>query len=240
MSEGFDIYTLVLLGLAVFVLFRLRSVLGTRTGHERPPYDPYSRREMPGNANENVVTLPNRSSDSKGQKPKTDEVVLAPDRWRGVAAANSTTVEAGLDAIVRADPGFDGQAFLQGAKAAYEMIVSAFARGDRKALKPLLAREVYEGFANAIAEREQRGETVETTFVSIDKAEVIEAELRDRMASVTIRFISQLVTVTRDRDGTVIDGNPDAVSELTDVWTFSRDVRSSDPNWKLVATESEV
>lgn len=236
MSNGFDIYTIILLGLAIFVLFRLRSVLGTRTGHERPPYDPYSRREQQGGeAGENVVTLPNRSPDAQSRL-ENEPPVLAPDRWRGIAG--ETAAESGLDAIKSADPSFDGKIFLQGARAAYEMIVTAFARGDRKALQPLLAHDVFEGFAEAIAEREKRGETVETTFVSIDKAEVIDAELNNGMANVTVRFVSQLVTVTRGKDGAIVDGSSEAVSEVMDVWTFSRDTRTSDPNWKLVATES--
>jgi predicted lipid-binding transport protein (Tim44 family) len=97
---------------------------------------------------------------------------------------------------------------------------------------------VYDGFEAAIREREQRGETIETRFVSIDKAEIIAAEVRSRTAQVTVRFVSQLVSVTRDRAGTVLDGAPDRVTEVTDVWTFARDVSSRDPNWKLVATEA--
>ena len=124
------------------------------------------------------------------------------------------------------------------ARQAYEMVVMAFAEGDTRTLKNLLSREVYEGFEAAIREREQRGETIETRFVSIDKAEIIAAEVRARTAQITVRFVSQLVSVTRDRAGTVLDGAPDRVTEVTDVWTFARDVSSRDPNWKLVATEA--
>ena len=118
------------------------------------------------------------------------------------------------------------------------MVVSAFAEGDQRTLKNLLSREVLEGFETAIRERESRGETVETRFVSIDKAEILNAELRGRTAQVTVRFVSQLISVTRDRSGTVLEGAPDRVTEVTDVWTFARDVSSRDPNWKLVATEA--
>jgi predicted lipid-binding transport protein (Tim44 family) len=118
------------------------------------------------------------------------------------------------------------------------MIVNAYAEGDRRALKNLLAREVYDGFEAAISEREKRGETVESRFVSIDNADITGAELRGRNAQVTVRFQSKLVSVTHDKDGNVIDGNADKVTDITDVWTFARDVTSRDPNWKLLATEA--
>ena len=118
------------------------------------------------------------------------------------------------------------------------MIVTAYAEGDRRALKNLLAREVYEGFEAVIREREGRGETAETRFVSIDATDITAAELRGKMAQITLRFISQLVSATRDRTGTVIEGNADKVTSVTDVWTFANDVTARDPNWKLVATEA--
>ena len=127
---------------------------------------------------------------------------------------------------------------MAGARAAYEMIVMAYAEGDRRTLKNLLSREVYEGFEAAIRERESRGETVETRFVAIDKSDITGAEVRGHTAQVTLRFVSQLVSVTRDKAGNVIDGNPEKVTDVTDVWTFARDVSSRDPNWKLVATEA--
>jgi predicted lipid-binding transport protein (Tim44 family) len=233
--DVFDIYTIIFLALAVFIFLRLRSVLGQRTGRERPPYDPYSARDaVRGATNDNVVTLPGRASEA-AQKPI--ETAESGERWKGIAEPGST-VAAGLDAIAREDPGFDAQHFVTGARAAYEMIVMAYAEGDRRTLKNLLSREVYEGFETAIREREARGETVETRFVSIDKSDITGAELRGRTAQVTLRFVSQLVSVTRDKAGNVIDGNPDKVTEVTDVWTFARDISSRDPNWKLVATEA--
>jgi len=147
-------------------------------------------------------------------------------------------VARGLDAIAAADKNFDVKQFIAGARAAYEMIVTAYAVGDRRALKNLLAREVYDGFESVIREREARGETVETRFVSIDTTEITNAELRGKMAQLTLRFVSQLVSVTRDRNGNVIDGSADTVTSVTDVWTFAREVTSRDPNWNLVATEA--
>ena len=116
----------------------------------------------------------------------------------------------------------------------------AYADGDRKTLKNLLSREVYDGFETAITEREQRGETVESRFVSIDSADLVAAEQRGKTAQVTVRFHSQLVSVTRDKQGAVIDGNPDKVTDVTDVWTFERNLDSADPNWVLVATSGEL
>jgi predicted lipid-binding transport protein (Tim44 family) len=231
----FDIYTIIFLALAVFIFLRLRSVLGQRTGRERPPYDPYSARDtIRPAAGDKVVALPGRAPDS-GQKPS--EPPEPSERWKGIAEPGSA-LASGLDAILREDKTFDPKHFLVGARAAYEMIVTAYAAGDRRQLRNLLSREVYDGFEAAIRDREQRGETVETRFVSIDGADIISAEVRGKSEQVTVRFQSQLVSVTRDRSGAVIDGNADKVTDVTDVWTFARDITSRDPNWKLVATEA--
>jgi predicted lipid-binding transport protein (Tim44 family) len=233
MQDVFDIYTIIFLALAVFIFLRLRSVLGQRTGRERPPYDPYSR-EAPRPAADKVIALPNRTPDA-AKKP-AEPVAATGERWKDIAAAG-TPIATGLDAIAAAEPEFDAKHFLTGARAAYEMIVTAFAEGDRRTLKNLLAREVYEGFEAAISEREKKGNTVESRFVAIDKADIVGAELRARIAQVTVKFVSQLVSVTRDKNGNVVEGNADKVTDVTDVWTFSRDISSRDPNWKLLATE---
>jgi len=231
----FDIYTIIFLALAVFIFLRLRSVLGQRTGRERPPYDPYSsaRDAMRPSPDGKVVALPGRAPDTQ----KSSEPAEPVDRWKGIAE-NGSALASGLDAIVREDKSFDPKHFVTGSRTAYDMIVTAFAAGDRRQLKNLLGREVYDGFEAAIKEREQRGETVESRFVAIDKADLTGAELRGKTAQVTVRFHSQLISVTRDKQGAVIDGNPDKVTDVTDVWTFARDTTSRDPNWKLVATEA--
>ena len=191
---------------------------------------------MRPSTNDNVVALPGRAAVEP--VPKAVEAsAAAADRWNGIAEPGSA-VAAGLDAIARDDKGFDGKHFIAGARAAYEMIVTAYAEGDRRTLKNLLSRDVYDGFEAAIREREAKGETAESRFVSIDKSDITDAELRGRTAQLTIRFVSQLVSVTRDRDGGVIEGNPEKVTDVTDVWTFARDLSSRDPNWKLVATEA--
>jgi predicted lipid-binding transport protein (Tim44 family) len=237
MQDVFDIYTIIFLALAVFIFLRLRSVLGQRTGRERPPYDPFAARDaMRGSPapGDKVVALPTRPVEPAGKPVEPTEPV---DRWKGIAPAGSA-VAIGLDAILAADKTFDPRHFLTGARAAYEMIVVAFAQADRRVLRDSLAKEVFDGFDAAIRDREEHGETSETRFVSVDTTEITAAELRGRTAQISVRFISQIITVTRDKAGTVTDGNPDKVTEVTDVWTFARDVSSRDPNWKLVATEA--
>jgi predicted lipid-binding transport protein (Tim44 family) len=213
-------------------------VLGQRTGRERPPYDPYAAREPGRPATDKVVALPTRNApEAVAQAPTTPTEPV--ERWKGVAPVGSP-LAAGLDAIAAAAPDFDAQHFLTGARAAYEMIVNAYAEGDRRTLKNLLAREVYDGFETALVDREKRGETVESRFVSIDNAEITAAEVRGRTVQATVRFQCKLITVTRDKAGNVVDGNAEKVTDVTDVWTFARDTTSRDPNWKLVATEAEV
>ncbi|UTD27015.1 Tim44/TimA family putative adaptor protein [Bradyrhizobium sp. WD16] len=230
-----DIYTIIFLALAVFIFLRLRNVLGQRTGSERPPLDRAARDIANGGANSNVVPLPGKVIE---HAPAAAPEAPAPaDRWRGVAEPG-TPLALGLDAVVAADPSFDPQHFLAGGRSAYEMIVLAFAQGDRRSLKDLLSKEVYDGFDTAIRERENNEQKLETRFIGIDKAELTGAELRDHIAHVTVRFVSQMVTVTRDKTGAVVDGSPDKVTDVTDVWTFARDTSSRDPNWKLVGTDS--
>jgi predicted lipid-binding transport protein (Tim44 family) len=242
MSGGNDlILTLVFLGLAVFVIVKLRSVLGTRTGFERPPEA--IRREMEerqrgAQPQDNVVSFPNAQPNGVRPPPLPDQPEMTQaDRWKGVAEPGTPLAD-GLDAVLAADPTFDAKEFVGGARGAYEMIVLAYAKGDRKTLKTFLAKDVYDGFAQAISEREGRGETAETTFVSIDKANLIAAEMRDKFAHVTVSFGSKIITAVRDRTGAVVDGSADKIVDVNDIWTFARDTTSRDPNWKLVATES--
>jgi predicted lipid-binding transport protein (Tim44 family) len=236
-----DLYTIIFLALAVFIFVRLRSVLGQRTGRERPPYDPYSRdtARPPQPAPDNVVPLPERNTVNPGlpQPVSTDPEEAPKFRWEGVAAEGSA-VAAGLDQAARIEPDFDATHFLSGAKAAYEMIVTAFANGDRRALKDLLSKEVYDNFAAAITERESRGETMESRFVAISRADLEQAVVQGATAQLTVRFVSQLISVTRGRDGGVVDGDAETVADVTDVWTFARDLGTRNPNWKLVATEA--
>ena len=233
-----DIYTIIFLALAVFIFLRLRNVLGQRTGSERPPYDRTARNVVQGapDSNNNVVPIPGTVIDQAPLAPAA-EVTPPADRWKGLAEAG-TPLAQGLDAIAALDSSFDPRHFLSGARSAYEMIVLAFANGDRRALKDLLSSEVYDSFEAVIKDREKHEQKTETRFVSIDKAELVGAEARDRSAQLTVRFVSQMISVTRDKAGTIVDGNPDKVTDITDVWTFARDAASRDPNWKLVGTGS--
>lgn len=228
-----DFVTIFFLVAAVLIFFQLRSVLGRRTGNEKPPRDLYGSSDPAAGPNApdagKVVTLPRRDA--------ADEE----DRFAAIDAFTpaGTPLNDSLRELNKADPSFNPKEFVNGARMAYEMIVMAFADGDRKALKGLLSREVYEGFDAAIAEREARGEKVKSTFVGIDKADIVSAEMKEAEAFVTLRIVSQMISATYDKAGTLIDGDAEAVVEISDVWTFARDSRSRDPNWKLVATESE-
>ncbi len=237
MENGFDIYTLLFLILAVVIFLRLRNVLGRRTGQERPPYDPYEASDSKANGakdqkQDTVVPLPRPRG-----APEPGPMAGAEERLKGFAPKGSPLAK-GLLAVVKSDPSFDPKEFLEGAKAAYEMIVMAFAGGDKKTLRNLLGKDVYDGFTGAIDERKERGESVESSFVGIDKADILEADVKRKAAQVTVKFVSELITATLDKKGKVIDGNPKKVREVTDIWTFSRDISSRDPNWKLVATEA--
>ena len=231
-----DIYTIIFLALAVFIFLRLRNVLGQRTGSERPPFDRAARNAVQGAPDSNIVSMPGKVMDQAPLAP-TAEVAPPSDRWKGLAEPDSALAQ-GLDAIAAQDSSFDPRHFLSGARSAYEMIVLAFANGDRRALRDLLSSEVYESFEAVIKDRERHEQMTETRFVSIDKAELVAAEQRDRTAQLTVRFVSQMISVTRDKAATIVDGNPDRVADITDVWTFARDTTSRDPNWKLVGTGS--
>jgi predicted lipid-binding transport protein (Tim44 family) len=246
MDGGFNVSTLLFLVLAVVIFLKLRSVLGRRTGHEQTRYERYKAQQEAAQRNgtpagqEKVVTLPRREREELGPRPVAEPRVRADveERVRGLAAGN-VGIAKGLVDIVRADETFEPDTFLKGARAAYELIVTAFAESNRKTLKSLLSREVYEGFAGAISDRESRGEQVDQSFVGIKSADVVEAELKNGMAQVTVKFVSELISATRDKAGEVIAGDPKRIKEVTDIWTFAREVASRDPNWKLIATQPD-
>jgi predicted lipid-binding transport protein (Tim44 family) len=227
MQDGFDLSIVVFLLLAVFVGWRLYSVLGTRTERDEqsPPSSAFTRLK--------VVPQPEKEPVAPDQTPAEPD----PLRWKGIAEPDSSLAMA-LDSLAAADRGFDVRQFISGARGAYEAIVMAFASGDRTTLRDLLSREVFESFVMAIADREKRGETVETTFVGIDKAEIRQVNLRGNTAHITINFVSKLITATRDAAGAVKDGATDKVVDVTDIWTFARELNSRDPVWKLIATEA--
>jgi predicted lipid-binding transport protein (Tim44 family) len=235
MDEFFDLPTLIVIGLAIVILFRLRSVLGTRTGNERSPLERQREAAAKSQGGETVVQM----------RPRPVEPATDADEERRLRRLNTEIeqfaggdekVAAGLLAIAEADPAFGPKSFLEGAKSAYEMIVTAFAEGDRKTLRNLLEKDVYDGFERAIADREAAGHTVDFTFVGLPRVEISDAELDKRVAYVTIRFHAEVVSATRDKEGNLVEGNADQVANIADEWTFSRNTKSRDPNWKLVAT----
>jgi len=223
------------LAAAVVIFSQVLTGLGRRAGNERPPSDPYPSPAPPTRAGarpaENVISLP--------RKRAPGEPAADPYAAIDAFAKPDTDLNKGLRAIKDADPSFDPKGFVDGARMAYEMIVMAYADGDRKTLKNLLSKEVYDGFVAAIGEREAKSEKIQSSFVGIDKADIVSAEMKGGEAHVTLRIVSELISATRDKAGTVIDGDPETVAEVKDVWTFARDTRSRDPNWKLVATEEE-
>ena len=233
MDEFFDLPTLIVIAIAVFVLFRLRGVLGTRTGNERPPLE----RRKPADtapAEDSVVPLRPRGA---GNPELNDEL-----RNRKLEAEieqfakGNAELATGFRAVAEADPTFTPKSFLDGAKQAYEMIVTAFASGDRQTLKNLLEKDVFEGFQRAIADREAAGQKVDFTFVGLPKVEYSDAEFDKKNVLVTVRFHAEVVSATRDKDGTLVDGNADQVQTIADEWTFARNPKSRDPNWKVVTT----
>lgn len=230
---AFDPLNLLLLAIAVVVFWRLRSVLGMRTGNERPPAEPYAP-PKPEAETGKVLRFPRDETKTEPQEKPAEED--AKPVWTGFADAGSAAA-AGLEQIAAADGNFTPKAFVDGAKLAYEMIIEAFARGDRAALKPLLSKQVFDGFSQAITEREQAGQKVESRFVGINKAAIVQASAQDKKAVVTMRFVSALISATYAKDGTLIEGDPKQIKEISDVWSFERDLGSRDPNWKLISTE---
>lgn len=234
MGSEFPFFEVVIFGMiAAFFILRLKNTLGRRTGHEQeePPSHVSRRSEdaaKQGRQDDNVIRLPGNESDS-AQDAGFD---IEPDE-------NASPVDRGLNEIARAAAGgFDARGFLEGAKGAYEMIVLSFARGDKKALKPLLAGKVYQNFTDAIDRRKAEGQTQHTDLVGFDNVEIVEARLAGRNAEITVKFVSEMISVTRDKDGEIVGGDADDISVVTDIWTFSKDIRSRDPNWELISTRS--
>ena len=235
---NFDPLNILLLAVALVVFWRLKSVLGTRTGTEKPPVDPFEtkRTEAPKtqDGNGTVLRFPQNTS---APAPEPEEREQAPPVWTGYAEEGSE-LAMGLQKLAESDPAFTPRSFVEGAKMAYEMVVDGFAKGDKVSLKNLLSKEVFDGFARAIDEREAQGQRVESRFVGIDSATIQAAALVGKKASITMEFVSELITATYDKAGEVVDGDPKQIREVTDVWTFERDVTSRNPNWKLVATQA--
>lgn len=236
-------YDIILIGLvAVFLILRLRSVLGKRTGNEQPPArDPFAPPAPPpatprvgdaSSGNDNVVPLPTANAPS----PRPTLATSGPG---GIRATVMPSASAGVAAIRAADPGFEPLGFTAGARAAFTSIVEAFARGDTATLRPLLDSATFASFEGAIRGRAERKEKAETTLIGFEASDIAAAEMQGTHAAVTVRFVSEQINVVRNDEGQIVDGNPNEVQKVVDLWTFRRDTKSSDPNWQLIKTESE-
>ena len=205
---------------AGFLILRLRSVLGRRTGTERRR-DPFMRRAEA--TTDNIVTIPERGRKLPAPEP---------------AGEANDGVAHGIARIRHADPSFDPAHFVNGVHGAFDIIVAAFANGDKAGLRPLLSDEVYRLFAAAIDERNAAQETLETKVLRLKQSEIIDAGVDGRTARVATKLVSDQINVTRAHDGSIVEGDPEHPIEKIDLWTFARDVASPDPNWVLVATGS--
>lgn len=241
MSNGFQFIDIIFFAMvAAFLVLRLRGVLGRRDGHEgqfRNLFKPRNKKqasehqENPDDAypDDNVIPLAGQDDPDSHDGAEKNRPPEPPD---------DDPLAQGLFQICSADPNFNPEEFISGARIAFEIIVGAYAAGDASALKPLLSAEVFANFSQAIRDREQAGETLEDTLVGITSAEIVEAYIEDWTISITAKFVSEQINATRDENGDVINGNPNAVIDVTDFWTFARDSESNDPNWDLVATSS--
>jgi predicted lipid-binding transport protein (Tim44 family) len=203
---------IVFAGLALFLVYRLWAVLGRRTGAEPPPL---RQANLPPGT---VVDLADR------QRPPP----LSP--------RHLTPLQAGLEEIHAHDPNFTPERFIEGARHAFEIIVKAFAASDTATLRPLVSDEVYDAFSSVIRHRLSVKESVDTRIERLQEPEIIEGRIDGRTAFVTIKFVSGQVTVTRDAAGKIMEGDPERPVEHIDHWIFSRNTRSSDPNWILAET----
>ncbi len=233
MSEGFPFIDIVFFAMiAAFLVLRLRSVLGRRNGHEGGPRDLFQGRESLGNdatgdqSDDNVVPLPNLVDNDDD------------DDFVSTGSEADDFLAAGIQRIKDADPDFKAKEFLSGANGAFEIILSSYASGEVDTLKPLLKADVFDNFAKAIKDREQDGHILDDTLIRIKSTDIVEALIENRVVLITVKFISEQINTLLDENKDVIEGDPNTINEVTDFWTFSRDLSSRDPNWTLAATRS--
>lgn len=225
MSDGIQLLDLIiLLGLAAFFIFQFRKVLGKHVDDGDT-----KNKKTRLSTNGRVIQLRDRQKVQKPAAPQPEDDLVMTD-------VHSPDVVKGLSAIKVADPAFNAKEFLSGARAAFEMILEAYAQGDKPQLKPLLSDDVYADFAEGIDENQNGDTSEDTTLVAIQSSEITQAALKDKTAEITVKFVSEQITVTRDREGNIVEGDPSATELVVDEWTFARDTRSQNPNWTLVGT----
>jgi len=210
-----DPVVLFFAGVAAFVIFRLISVMGTRTGHE--PRQDLEASPRPARAS--------AADDARHEELGREEEIRPPK-----------PVSTNARVLREADPQFDEAAFITGARAAYEMIVEAFASGDLKSIRPYISEPIYNAFKGAVASRDAAGHVTDLKFVGIESAAIASADVDADAMSATVEFASNQVRVTRDKDGEVVDGDANRIDLVKDRWTFARKRNSNDPNWTLVGT----
>ena len=230
MGEGFQFIDIIFFAMiAAFLVLRLRSVLGRRDGNENQLRNRF-KAHQDDQSDDNVVELPDQSESSSDDEDPEDSPLDAYE--------DDEQLFRGLSKIMETDPRFQPDEFLSGSRMAFELVLGAYAHGDAETLKPLLSPEVYANFAQAIRDREQAGETLEDTLVGIKSADIVEAYVENKTANINVKFVSEQINATRDENGDVVDGDPNAVVKGVDFWTFARHTKSRDPNWTLVATSS--
>ena len=228
MGDGFQALDIILFAMiAAFLVLRLRSVLGKKTGHQRPPNLERSTKKEKG-----PVSDDNLAEFSKSRKEEIDVTDAKSE------AAADNPLAPGLTEVKSADPNFNPSEFSEGAKGAFELVVEAYAKGDEETLRTLLNDEVFNDFSAAIKERYDAGETLDFTLIGITTAKIIDARVEGKMAFVTMQFDSEQINITRDKDDSILSGDPNQIEKISDIWIFARNTQAGDPNWTLVETRT--
>lgn len=227
MSDGVPYGDLIVIGaVALFVILRYRSILGQKTGHDFSKPKP-----RPDSVNERVIHLPERDVLTvEPDEPPLPKLDLALDKLEDV------TISATIAKMKDRDPSFTLDEFIQGARAAFDMVLEAYSEHDRETLRMLLSKEVYESFESDLARQDRAHERTKTTLVSLMRAEVTGASMNKSVASITMQFESEQIQVTRDKDDKVVGGDVSDIQKIADEWVFERDLKSRNPNWSIVAT----
>ena len=228
MGDGFQALDIILFAMiAAFLVLRLRSVLGKKTGHQRPPTLERSTKEEEGPVSDKkLVEFP------KSRKDDTDNTGS-----KAEAEADDRLTPA-LTEVKIADPNFNPSEFSEGAKGAFELVVEAYAKGDEETLRKLLNDEVFNDFSAAIKERHDAGEKLDFTLIGITVAKIIDARVEGKMAFITMQFDSEQVNIMRDKNENILSGDPNQIEKISDIWIFARNTQAGDPNWTLVETRT--
>lgn len=250
MESQIDLFTLLSMIVALVAVLKLRSVLGRRSDQENERIERRAREAKMRNpetlpasgvGSDTVISLPRRETEAPVNETASQfSGAEIEEKLRTFARGNEEVLK-GFEDIRKMDITFDPENFITGARQAYEIIVSSFAEGNSKALKDLLSKDVMDAFSHSISEREKRGEQIDQKFVGINKADILEAGVNSGLASLTVRFVSQLITATRNKSGEVIAGDSTKISDVTDIWTFVRDISTErareNPHWLLISTQ---